>query len=448
MSIELNNLPLVAIIGRANVGKSTLFNKIVEESKAITSKIPGTTRDVIYGTPIWRGKTFALVDTAGFDIEGKDELERNVLKQIERVKREAQVLLLILDLETGIMPEDRKLINELTKQKKPFLVVANKGDNKKLRANLNLPEWHNLPIKNIIAVSAKNGAGVGDLLDEIYKALRRTKVRPRKPKEEKRIKVSIIGKPNVGKSSLLNSLLKKEVAVVSATPHTTREPQDIDLEYKGEKLTLIDTAGIRKKARIKRGFEKIGVRKSIGTLKKSDIALLVLDPSEPFGIQDKHLAELIFESNKGLIIVANKLDLIKDEDWHREFTRRVEQHFPFLAWAPVIFVSALTGEKIPRIYDKIIEVEEARKKEIPTKELEKFVKEIARKHKPLKAKGVYHPYIFGIKQIGTEPPRFMIYIKEKTSIHNSYLKFLSKKIREHFGFPGTPLKMEVKDIKI
>ncbi|MBU1179585.1 ribosome biogenesis GTPase Der [Patescibacteria group bacterium] len=446
--IKIKQLPIVAILGRTNVGKSTLFNKIIEESKALTSKVPGTTRDVLYGTPVWRGKTFAIVDTAGPDIEGKDELERNVLKQIERAKREAEILILLLDLQSGIMPEDRRLIKELMKQDKPFLVVANKADNKKMRNNLNTREWLNLPIKNIIPVSAKNGSGTGDLLDEVYKVLKKIKIRLPKIKEEESTKVSIIGKPNVGKSSLLNSLLKKEVAVVSATPHTTREPQDIELEYKDKKITLIDTAGIRKKARVERGFEKMGVRKSLTTIKKSDITLLVLDASEHFGSQDKRLASLVENSSAGLIIIANKLDLIKSVDWYKEFTNYVHQYFPFLNWAPIIFVSALTGEKVQKIYDKILEVDENRKKEIDTKTLEKFVKDVARKHKPLKARGVHHPYIFGIKQVGTEPPKFTISIKEKTSIHASYLKFLSKKIREEFGFEGTPIKMDTKYIKV
>jgi len=285
-------------------------------------------------------------------------------------------------------------------------------------------------------------------LDEIYKKLKKLKVRLSTIKEEEEIKVSIIGKPNVGKSSLLNKLLSKEVAVVSAIPHTTREPQDIRLEYKGENITLIDTAGIRKKARVERGFEKMGVKKSIITLKRSDIVLLVLDLSEPFGTQDKHLASMIEESNKGLIIVGNKIDLIKEEDWHSKYMLHIKKYFPFLAWAPIIFTSAGTGERVGRIYDMILEVKKNREKTIDTKILEKFIKETARAHKPLKAMGVYHPYIFGIKQSGVQPPRFTIFIKEKTSLHDSYLKFLSKKIREEFGFLGVPIKMEVKNVKV
>ncbi|MBU4421696.1 ribosome biogenesis GTPase Der [Candidatus Parcubacteria bacterium] len=446
--IKIKKLPVVAIIGRTNVGKSTLFNRIIEQSKALMSATPGTTRDIVYGTPVWRGKTFALVDTAGLDIEGKDELEQNIIRQIERAKSEAEVILLTLDLEAGIMPDDRRLINELMAQDKPFIVVANKGDNKKMRSEMDSKEWQNLPIKNFSVVSAKNGSGIGDLLDEIYKKLKKLKVRLAPIKKEEEIKVSIIGKPNVGKSSLLNKLLSKEVAVVSSIPHTTREPQDIHLEYKGENITLIDTAGIRKKARVERGFEKMGVRKSITMLKRSDIILLVLDVSEPFGSQDKHLASLIEESNKGLIIIANKIDLIKEEDWHSEYSLKIKKYFPFLAWAPVVFTSAETGEKVGRIYDVILEVKNNREKIIDTKRLEKFIKETARAHKPLKAMGVHHPYIFGIKQSGTKPPRFTIFIKEKTSLHDSYLKFLSKKIREEFGFEGVPIKMEVKNVKV
>ncbi|MFA5134092.1 MAG: ribosome biogenesis GTPase Der [Patescibacteria group bacterium] len=447
-NIKLKQLPIAAIIGRTNVGKSTLFNRILEESKAIVSPIAGTTRDVIYGTPIWRGKTFALVDTAGLDISGTGELEKNVLKQIDRAKREAQILLLVLDIKSGIMPEDRKLLAELTRQNKPFLIIANKADNLKSRNILFNKEWNNIPAEKIIPVSAKNGAGVGDLLDEIFNIAQKNKIEFPDSDDLRSIKVSIVGKPNVGKSSLLNSLLRKEVAVVSNIPHTTREPQDIVLEYKGENITLIDTAGIRKRARVEAGFEKVGVRKSINAIKSSDIVLLVLDVSEPMGAQDKKLADLIFESKKGLIIVANKIDLIKSDDWHKKFTDYLQRYFPFLDWAPVIFASALTTEKVNRIYDKILEVNAARNTKIDTKSLEAFIKGVTREHKPLKAKGVHHPYIFGIKQVGAAPPKFFIFIKEKTSVHDSYLKFLSKKIREQYGLEGTPLILETENIRV
>lgn len=448
-AIKIKELPLTAIIGRTNVGKSTLFNRLIEKSKAIVSPVPGTTRDVLRGEPVWRGKTFALADTAGLDIEGKDELEKNILKQVERAESEAQILVLILDLKAGVLPEDRLLIRKVVSGKKPYLVVANKADNAKIRAEINNPEWRNLPTQKILMVSAKNGAGAGDLLDEIFNTFQTAGIElPAAEEKAKPINVAIIGKPNVGKSSLLNALLKKEVAVVSATAHTTREPQDIAIDYNGTPITLIDTAGIRRRARVERGFEKMGVQKSIGTLKRSDIALLILDISQDLGSQDKRLAELISQSNKGLIIVANKVDLVKSEEWHRTFTQYLHRYLPFLDWAPIIFVSALTSEKVHKIYDKILEVDESRKKIIDPKELETFIKELSRLHKPLKAKGVRHPYIFGIKQTRTEPPTFVIAIKEKTSVHESYLKFLSKKIRERFGFEGVPIIMETKHISI
>ncbi len=448
-AINIKELPLVAIIGRTNVGKSTLFNRLIEESKAIVSSIPGTTRDVLRGEPVWRGKTFAIVDTAGLDIEGKDELEKNILKQVERAESEAQVLVLILDLKAGIMSEDRVLIRKIVSGKKPYLVVANKADNAKIRAEINNPEWRNLPTQKILMVSAKNGAGAGDLLDEIYGAFQASGIKlPAAEEKAKPVNVAIIGKPNVGKSSLLNALLKKEVAVVSAVAHTTREPQDITLDYNGTPITLIDTAGIRKRARVERGFEKIGVHKSILALRRADIALLVLDVADTLGSQDKRLAELAAESKKGLIVIGNKIDLVKSPDWHKQFTTYLYRSMPFLDWAPLLFASALTAEKTHKIYDTILEVAEARKKTPDPKALEEFIKKIARAHKPLKAKGVRHPYIFGIKQTGTEPPTFVITIKEKTSVHDSYLKFLSKKIREEFGFPGTPIVIGINHISI
>jgi GTP-binding protein len=447
--IKHKTMPMVAIIGRTNVGKSTLFNRLIEEAKAIVSPIPGTTRDVLYGTPVWRGKTFSIVDTAGLDIEGKDELERNVLRQVERAKEEAALLLLVLDTQAGIMPEDRLLIKELMASGKPFIVAANKADNERARQNLAAKEWHTLPVGKIFPVSAKNGAGAGDLLDEIFSEMKKNKIKlPDAGEKEKDIRVAIIGKPNVGKSSLLNALLGKETAVVSAMPHTTREPQDTTIEYGERNITLIDTAGVRKKARVEAGLEKIGVRKSLDMITKADIVLLVLDISEPLGVQDKHLFRLIQESSKGTIIIANKIDLVKQDDWRKIFSREIMRHFPFLNFAPVIFVSAKTHEKVNDIYDEILAVQETRERRLDLHELEKFIKELVRKFKPIKHKGVRHPYIFGMKQTGTEPPKFFITIKEKTSVHPSYIKFLEKQIRERFGFAGTPIIIETRHIKI
>lgn len=447
--IKIKQLPLVAIIGRTNVGKSTLFNRLIEESKAMVSPVPGTTRDVLRGEPVWRGKTFSLADTAGLDIEGDGELEKNVLKQVERAEKEAAILLLVLDLQTGIMPEDRRLIKKIISGKKPFIIAANKADNAKARAELNNPEWRNLPARKIIPVSAKNGAGAGDLLDEIFNNFEAAGIElPEAGEEARPINVCIIGKPNMGKSSLLNALLKKEVAVISSVAHTTREPQDITIDYNGRPITLIDTAGIRRRARVERGFEKMGVHKSILALRRADIALLVVDVSDVLGSQDKRLAELAAESKKGLIVIGNKIDLVKSPDWHKKFTTYLYRSMPFLDWAPLLFASALTAEKTHKIYDTILEVAAAREKTPDPKELEDFIKKIARAHKPLKARGVRHPYIFGIKQTGAAPPTFVITIKEKTSIHESYLKFLSKKIREQFGFPGTPIVINTKHISI
>jgi GTP-binding protein len=447
--MKIKTLPMVAIIGRTNVGKSTLFNRLIEESKAIVSPMPGTTRDVLYGMPIWRGKTFAIVDTAGLDISGKDELERNVLKQVARARKEAELIVLVLDAQAGIMPEDRLLIKELVSGTKPFVVAINKADNKTIRASLSAKEWHTLPVNNFVVISAKNGSGAGDLLDEIYNTFEKYEIiLPEASEAEKTVRIALLGKPNVGKSSLLNALLGKEVAVVSAEAHTTREPQDTTIEYNDRLITLIDTAGVRKKARVEKGLEKVGVRKSLDMIKKSDIVLLVLDISEPLGVQDKHLFRLIQESNKGTIIIANKIDIVKQEDWRAIFTEDIMRHFPFLNFAPVIFVSAKTHEKVNKIYDEIFAVQAAREQKLNLHELDAFIKELVRKFKPIKGKGVYNPYIFGMKQIGTEPPHFFITIKEKTSVHASYIKFLEKQLRERFNFVGTPIKIETRHFKL
>lgn len=444
----IKSLPTVAILGRTNVGKSTLFNRLIEESKAVVSPLPGTTRDVLCGRPIWRGKTFAIMDTAGLDIEGRDELERNVLRQVKRAKAEAEILLLVLDGRAGILPEDRLLLKEILKSRKPFIVVANKIDNPNAIKILHSAEWSNLPVKKILPVSAKNGMATGDLLDEIFEEFKKQKINLPEPAEEPSIKAAILGKPNVGKSSLLNALLGKEVAVTSALPHTTREPQDITLEYNGRLITLIDTAGIRKKARVIPGLERVGVKKSLETMRQADIVLLVLDASEPLGVQDKNLLRLAEEAKRSIIFIANKMDLAKEAKWREIFSYEISRHFPYLDFAPTVFVSAMTKKGIADIFDAIFAVDEARKKEADARELNDFIKTLVRRFKPTKYRGVRHPYIFGMKQTGVKPPRFVITIKEKTSVHPSYIKFLEKRLRERFDFIGTPIIIETRHIRI
>jgi GTP-binding protein len=307
-------LPIVAIVGRANVGKSTLFNRIIEEPKALVSPIPGTTRDIQTAETNWRDKTFTLSDTGGLDVDHKEEIETKVRVQAEKAIEKARVIIFVVDVRDGLMPQDRVLAESLKRGKKPVIFVANKVDSAGLRAVAADREWLKLGFGAPHTISATTGIGVGDLLDVVAGQLEK----PGREREEPTVKIAMIGRPNVGKSSLLNAILGEERFITSATPHTTREPVDTLIYYTPDPETkvpilLIDTAGIRRRARVEKGLESAGVRRSLEMVRRTDVILFVVDLSEPVTAQDKNLASLIAEERKALIVIANKWDLIRDK---------------------------------------------------------------------------------------------------------------------------------------
>ncbi|MBI2098891.1 ribosome biogenesis GTPase Der [Candidatus Uhrbacteria bacterium] len=441
--------PIIALIGRTNVGKSTLFNRIISESKAITSPIAGTTRDRNYGETIWQNTELVFVDTGGLDVERKSEIEKNVLRQAERAISEAHFILFVVDLQTGLLPQEREIAKKLKASRKPTLLVGNKADNPALRSRAEDKEWMRLNLGKIIPVSAENGAGVGDLLDSISRKLAAEDKKIQSPFDETPIKVAIIGKPNVGKSSLVNKILGEERVIVSDIPHTTREPQDSLLLYNGRPFTLIDTAGIRKRAKIAPGLEKAGVKKSLAVIHRADAIVLTLDAREGLGTQERHLAGIIEESGKPVVTVVNKWDLVRDKTAKTmdAYRAKIIRDLPFLSWAPILFTSAKTGERVGEILNLARLSKEEAGKMIDEPLLEKFLKKTVREHRPTKAKGVRHPYIYSLKQISSAPPTFMLVIKELAPIHPSYIRFIENRLREKFGFKGTPIKIISKSVK-
>lgn len=441
--------PIIALIGRTNVGKSTLFNKILSEFKALVSPIAGTTRDRNYGVAVWQNTELLLVDTGGLDIERRDEIEINVIKQAERAIAEAHLILLVTDLQTGLLPQERAIAKKLRLSKKPVILVGNKADNPTIRARAFDSEWHRLELGPVYPVSAENGTGVGDLLDAIVNLLQIKHKEIESPFDLVPTKVAFVGKPNVGKSSLVNKILGEERVIVSPIPHTTREPQDSLILKSGRPYILIDTAGIRKRARIEPGVEKAGVKKSLAMLKRADAVALILDAKEGIGNQERHLAGLIEEAKKPVIIVINKWDLVKDKTTKTmdAYRLKLKSDLPFLAWAPMIFCSAKTGERVDRVLDLALEAQAQSQRKIDEPLLEKFLKKTVKEHRPTKAKGVHHPYIYSIKQIDTEPPTFLLTIKELAPIHTSYVRFMENRLREKFGFKGIPIKIISKSIK-
>lgn len=446
MKKNKNSLPLIVLFGRTNVGKSTLFNCLTEKHHAITSDQEGTTRDSNIGIFEWQGKTFNLIDTGGiidlkYLTENKtktDDIEANVQKQARDYLTRADLILFLVDSRTGLLPQDNQMISVIKKDekiKKKTLIIANKADSLKLR--LNSAEFNKLGMGEPIPVSAATGAGTGDLLDLIVK-----KIKNKKIKDQTEVvcstNVCIVGKPNVGKSSLLNSILGYNRVIVSDIAHTTREPQNTEIDYENTKIKLIDTAGISKKGGKTKNLEKFGIEKSLKALKESDIALLVLDINKNITHQDLKLIQEITDRKKSFIIIANKWDLIEEKDT-KKFTEYIYTRMPFAKYAPIQFTSALTKSKINKILDLVLEIKKQREKKLGDSQLNKFLNKLVKIHKPPKAKGIKPPRIYELKQVRTNPPKFQVRIGPKDTLDNSYLRFIENRLREKYGFLGTPI---------
>ncbi len=442
-------LPTIALVGRTNVGKSALFNRVVEERRAMVAPVPGTTRTNNIATFLWQGQTYRLIDTGGLDFSKAMPYEKEIKKQIATALREAQLAIFLVDLQTGLLPQEKTWAKALHQAKLPVLLAGNKADNLKIRQNVHEPEWLKLGLGQPQPVSAINGSGVGDLLDEAIKFL---KPRPTESAEKivRPLRVAIIGRPNVGKSSLFNALIGEERVVVSPLPHTTRESHDTLILKDGEPFLFLDTAGLRRQARRSEALEKMGAGQAIQGVAQADAVLLVLDAVEPFSDQDKHLVNLISEKKRGLIIIVNKWDLFQDggEEAQDAFLDDLNSYFSFLSFAPVLFISAKTHWRIQKIFNLIKEVAANRQKVIEQKNLDEFLKKITRFHKPTRGHGVRHPNIYSLQQVATAPPTFQVAIKQKTSLHESYLKFMGKQLRQEFDFKGTPVVVYAKKIKV
>lgn len=460
--MKKNKLPTVVIVGRINVGKSTLFNRLTETSKALVSKIEGTTRDYNFSTVSWRKKTFALIDTGGVNIgilkhsiqsllAGKkdkspkaDEIEKEIVAQTKEALKKADVILMVADGQAGLLPEDKELALVLKKLKTPIMLVCNKIDSQKYWPQVN--DFFKLGLGTPLPLSAANGSGTGDFLDELVKKIKGTPGRPRKTEEKPGIKVAIIGKPNAGKSSLVNKILGEKRVIVTPIPQTTREPQDTDITYKKQKITLIDTAGLRKQGKIKPGLEKMATKRTLAMLNSADIVLLVTEVNEPLARQDSHLAGLIKDAGAGIIMITNKWDLIEDKDERTDsqIKKQYQAHFPFLSFVPIIFTSAKTGKNVDKILDLILEVEAEKQKEIPQEKLEEIMKKLIRHHRPTQAKGPKRPRVYGLTQTNVNPPEFTVVIGSDQSIQPSYLRFIENQLRHNFGFLGVAVKIKVR----
>lgn len=446
-----NNLPVVALVGRVNVGKSSLFNKLIEQNLAIVSNIPGTTRTRNVAAAVWRGKQFRLVDTGGLTFSEDVPLESDIINQTEIAIKEADVIVFVTDIQTGLLPQEvelSKLLRNKVKDK-PVVLVANKADSGNLHSTVYEKEWQKLGFGVPLPVSATSGSNLGDLLDQIYKELNKVKRRPKKLEEQTPIKVAIMGRPNVGKSSLFNKLIGEERVIVNPLSHTTREPHDILVEEGGDLIQFVDTAGIRRKAKVSGELERLGIQKSIATINKCDVVLLVLDATEPITDQDQQLAGLLREHTRSVIIVVNKWDMAEDnsDKFRNEVKEDIYHAFPHLKFAPVVFTSAKTEYRVHQIFPLIKDAWKGRQIVLSDEVLKDFLKRVTKRRLPTKGKGVRHPRILSISQLGYNPPMFELIIKSNTSVHISYVHYLSNRLREEFGFFATPIVMKLSKLK-
>ena len=441
------SLPNVALIGRTNVGKSTLFNKLTESQEAIVSPVSGTTRDRKIATVNWRDFKFNLIDTGGANIDLNDPLNKEVLKQVDQAAAMSQVIIFVVDGRQGLQPADQKILTKLRKFNTPIILAVNKIDNPRLR-NIQA-DFANLGLEKVQLISSANGSGTGDLLDIIGELL------PKGFKEkipEKFIKVALVGQTNVGKSTLINSLLGEERLIVSNQPHTTRDTQDIFINYQGRTLQLIDTAGLRKKKSKQDQIERLSVEQSLEAIDRADVTLFMIDVTDFNNTQNKRIAQIIKEKHTGLIVVANKWDLIKTKSSQTtyDFERFFHQVFPHLSWAPIIFISALEKQRLTKTLDLVLQIYQERFRMVSDNALSKFLHQLVSLQKPKRGSigrgilptKVTQPYIKTFKQDGVNPPKFVLKLNQKAKLSVQYINFIENQLRKKFGFQGTAIQID------
>ena len=429
--------PIVAIVGRPNVGKSTLFNRLIGQRKAIVDAQSGLTRDRLYGVAAWRGREFSVVDTAGLDLDARDDPSRAAIEAQTRIAiDQADVILLLLDVRQGLTPIDRDIGSMLRRSRRRVIVAANKADTPNERHFAH--ELLELGFDEPALVSAQHGLGVGDLLDRVLEELPAAEAEPR---DEDADRIAIMGRPNVGKSSLLNALLGDERALVSATPGTTRDPIDTELSFDGVPVVLIDTAGIRRKSSSRDRLERYSLLRGIHAMERSDVVLLVVDASAGVLAQDQHVAGYALDAGKGLVIVVNKIDLVEPVMRKPAYWRKaLAGEFKFATFAPVVAVSARTKEGIETLLPTALEVVGQRRVKIPPNELNRVLREAFEEHPPptYRNKRLRLSYA---TQAGSETPTVVLFVNDTGLLHFSYRRYLERRIRDRFGLFGNPLKL-------
>ena len=433
--------PTVAIIGKPNVGKSTFFNYIVGSRISIVEDSPGVTRDRVYAETNWRGRTFTIVDTAGIEPESEDIIISQMREQAKIAIDIADVIIFLTDVKQGVTAVDKEIAIMLKKSQKPVVLVCNKADNMSKDKN-DIYEFYNLGIGEPYPVSAANALGIGDVLDAIYEKFPEKKD---DENDEDRIKVAVIGKPNVGKSSLINKILGENRTIVSSIAGTTRDAIDTKYENKHGKYVLIDTAGIRRKSKITESIEKFSIMRTLLAIERSDVCLMLIDALEGVTEQDAKIAGEAHEAGKGIIIVVNKWDEYEKETGTLEkYKKEIYNKLSYLSYAPVIFISAKTGQRVDKLFDIINHVAEQNAMRIPTATLNQVINEAIAIVQPPTDKGKRLKIFYGT-QASTKPPTFVIFVNNKELFHFSYERYLVNQIRKEFGLEGTPIRVIVRE---
>ena len=434
--------PVVAIVGRPNVGKSTFVNRLVGSRNSIVDDLPGVTRDRIYFDVEWQHRHFTVIDTGGIIPGDEDEIMVSIFDQARIACEEADKIVFLVDGKAGINPVDFDIANILRRSGKKVFLAVNKLDNPE--SLLMTGDFYQLALGEPIAISALHGnAGVGDLLDMICEDF---EIDSEESEDDKRIKIAIVGRPNAGKSSIVNSLLNEDRVIVSDVSGTTRDSIDSYITYNDREFIIVDTAGIRKKAKVDYGVEKFAVDRAIRSIRDCDVAVLVIDAAEGTSDQDKKISSIITEAGKGIIIAVNKWDLIEDKKSNtiNKFDKMLSNEIPFLEYAPKIFISAKTKQRLNQIFDKSAEVYEQATKRVSTGLLNKVVKELYALNPPATVKGKRLKLLYST-QAGIQPPSFVLFANNADLLKDHYKRYIENKLREAFGFFGTPIKIFVRE---
>lgn len=434
---------ILAIVGRPNVGKSTLFNTLAGEKISIVEDHPGVTRDRIYADVTWLNHSFSMIDTGGIEMDSKDKMLKHMREQADIAIDTADVILFLVDVRQGLVDADFKVADMLRKSGKPVILVVNKVDNFE-KYMPDVYEFYNLGIGDPHPISAASKLGIGDMLDAVMELFDLEKI---KEEEDDRPKIAIVGKPNAGKSSLINNLLGENRVIVSDVAGTTRDAIDTEIVYNGTEYVFIDTAGLRRKSKIKENIERYSIIRTVAAIERSDVVILMIDATEGVSEQDAKIAGIAHDRGRGLIIAVNKWDAIeKDNHTVKEYTKKVRDILSFVPYAEIIFISALTGQRTKKIFDLLETVIENHAMRIQTGVLNEILMEAVALQQPPSDKGK-RLKLFYMTQVSTKPPTFVLFVNKKELMHFSYQRYIENRIRDTFGFMGTPIRIFIRERK-